>query len=222
MIWRLSENPNIFPDPHYGEPDGLIAIGGDLSPERLLTAYCNGIFPWYGFKEEDEIMWWCPLKRFVIFPKEIHISHSMRQLMNKGTHTVTVDQAFDDVIMNCSKAGQRNEMSGAWLGDDMIKAYKKLHELGFAVSIEVWEKTDCNEGRKLVGGLYGINIGPNFFGESMFSLAPSASKLALIHLAKLLECSGGIIDCQFETPHLKTMGGRYVSYEEYMSYLNQQ
>lgn len=215
MVWQLTENPTLFPDPHYGEKDGLIAVGGDLSVERLVFAYSNGIFPWYGFRENDEILWWCPLDRFVIFPSEIHISHSLRQLMNKDTYHLTVNQAFDQVIRNCSKADGRDRLMGAWLGNDMIEAYRKLHQLSLAASVEVWDK----EGN-LVGGLYGVNIGNNFFGESMFSLAPSASKLALIHLARILESTGGIIDCQFETAHLKSMGGRHISYEEYMTYLD--
>ena len=215
MLFRLlDDKPNIFPDPHFGEEDGLIAIGGDLSPERLITAYNNGIFPWYGYKENEDIMWWCPLDRFVIFPKEIHISHSMRQLIKKGTYETTINQAFDKVIENCSKTDKRNEQVGAWLGNDMINAYKKMYELGLAASIEVWDK-DGN----LVGGLYGININNNFFGESMFSLVPNASKLALIYLAEQLKPFGGIIDCQFETAHLLSMGGRHISYDEYMKYL---
>lgn len=215
MLFRLLyDKPNIFPDPHFGEEDGLIAIGGDLSPERLITAYNNGIFPWYGYKENEDIMWWCPLDRFVIFPEEIHISHSMRQLIKKGTYETTINQAFDKVIENCSKTDKRNEQVGAWLGNDMINAYKKMYELGLAASIEVWDK----EGN-LVGGLYGININNNFFGESMFSLVPNASKLALIYLAEQLKPFGGIIDCQFETAHLLSMGGRHITYDEYMKYL---
>lgn len=215
MLFRLlDDKPNIFPDPHFGEEDGLIAIGGDLSPERLITAYNNGIFPWYGYKENEDIMWWCPLDRFVIFPEEIHISHSMRQLIKKDTYETTINQAFEKVIENCSKADKRNEQVGAWLGDDMINAYKKMYELGLAASLEVWDK-DGN----LVGGLYGININNNFFGESMFSLVPNASKLALIYLAEQLKPFGGIIDCQFETAHLLSMGGRHITYDEYMKYL---
>lgn len=215
MLFRLlDDKPNIFPDPHFGEEDGLIAIGGDLSPERLITAYNNGIFPWYGYKENEDIMWWCPLDRFVIFPEEIHISHSMRQLIKKCTYETTINQAFEKVIENCSKTDKRNEQVGAWLGDDMINAYKKMYELGLAASIEVWDKDD-----NLVGGLYGININNNFFGESMFSLVPNASKLALIYLAEQLKPFGGIIDCQFETAHLLSMGGRHITYDEYMKYL---
>lgn len=217
MVWRLTEDPTLFPDPRQGDPDGLIAVGGDLSPERLANAYSNGIFPWYGFKEREEIMWWCPLDRFVIFPKDIHVSHSMRQLINKGTYKVTVNEAFERVIESCSKIDGRDSLCGAWLGGDMIDAYKEMHRLGLAASVEVW-----NQAHELVGGLYGINIGDNFFGESMFSLAPNASKLALIALAQMLEPYEGLIDCQFETEHLKSMGGVHITYDEYMAYLNRQ
>lgn len=205
-----------FPDPHYGEPDGLIAVGGDLSIDRLLLAYSYGIFPWYGFKERREIMWYCPMDRFVIFPAKIHVSHSMRTLINHKTYTVSFNRCFDDVIENCSRADGRYEQQGAWLGDDMIAAYKRLHEQGFAASVEVWN------GRELAGGLYGVAIGSAFFGESMFSLQPSASKLALIALARLLQLRGGkLIDCQFETPHLKKMGGEYIPYDEYMKIIRE-
>ena len=221
MIFQLPDNPYIFPDPHYGEADGLLAVGGDLSPERLVTAYSLGIFPWYGFKEREEILWWCPMDRFVIFPNEIHISHTMRQLMRREMYHVTVNNAFDDVIEACSTTDHRDHMEGAWLGRDMIEAYRQLFALGVATSVEVWDNDDM-----LVGGLYGVNIGKNFFGESMFSKVPNASKLALIHLALLLtdiahdtNTSPGIIDCQFETAHLKSMGGRHITYDEYMKHL---
>lgn len=211
MIWQLTDDPTLFPDPRYGEEDGLIAVGGDLSIERLAMAYSHGIFPWYGFKEEKEILWWCPMDRFVIFPDEIHISHSMRQLLHKGTYTTTINQAFEQVISHCSTNNGRHTQRGAWLGSDMIKAYTEMHRLGLAASVEVWDQQ-----HQLVGGLYGVNIGYSFFGESMFSKAPSASKVALIALAKHLQPFGGLIDCQFETPHLKSMGGRHIPYEEYM------
>ena len=221
MVFQLPDDPYVFPDPHYGDDDGLIAVGGDLSPERLATAYANGIFPWYGFKENEEILWWCPLDRFVIFPNEIHISHTMRQLIKRGTYHATVNHAFNDVIKACSTIAHRDEQRGAWLGNEMIEAYEKMHNLGLASSVEVWDSENV-----LVGGLYGINIGNNFFGESMFSKAPNASKFALIHLAHLLTDIAveqgeepGLIDCQFETAHLKTMGGRHISYDEYMSYI---
>lgn len=214
MVWQLTDDPRLFPDPHQGEPDGLLAVGGDLSVERLLVAYSNGIFPWYGFRESPEILWWCPMKRFVIFPSEIHVSHSMRQLIRSRRYTVSVNSDFKGVIEQCSLVNRRNEQPGAWLGDEMKEAYMRLHDLGYATSIEVRDADSY-----LVGGLYGVIIGRNFIGESMFSLVPSASKLALISLARALEPHGGIIDCQFETAHLKSMGGRHIPYDEYMEYL---
>lgn len=157
-------------------------------------------------------MWFCPLQRFVIFPNEIHISHSMQQLLNKHVLVPTINKDFDGVIRGCATAQNRNKEEGAWLGPAIIEAYTELHRQGFAVSVEVWQDN------KLVGGLYGVNLGRSFFGESMFSLVPNASKVALIHLAHMLEILGGVlIDCQFETPHLRTMGGRYISYEEYIT-----
>lgn len=211
MIFRI-DNHLAFPDPHLGEPDGLLCVGGDLSVDRLLLAYSNGIFPWYAFRWYKEIHWYCPMDRFVIFPKEIHVSHSMRTLMNKGELEVTLCRDFHGVITQCSRL--RYKERGAWLGRDMIAAYERLYEQGFAASVEVWREGS------LVGGLYGVAIGSCFFGESMFSLAPSASKLALIHLARLMQQRGGrLIDCQFETPHLKSMGGRHIDYDEYMAIL---
>jgi len=206
------DNDLWFPDPHQGEDDGLIAVGGDLSIDRLLLAYSNGFFPWFSFQHQKEPLWYCPLQRFVIFPNEIHVSHSMKQLINKHQYEITINKDFEGVIRGCATAQNRNEEEGAWLGPDIIKAYTDLHRQGFAVSVEVWD------GERLVGGLYGVNIGSSYFGESMFSLVPNASKLALIHLARTLERLGGrLIDCQFETPHLLSMGGRYIPYEEYIS-----
>lgn len=214
-----------FPNPKYGEPDGLFAVGGDLSVNRLLLAYSHGIFPWYAYQLYDEPHWYCPMDRFVIFPKEIHISHSMKQLMRQGKYHITMNQDFKGVINACSKADSRNTDMGAWLGPQMINAYTQLHKMGIAHSVEVWEtkETENNTSipHRLVGGLYGIGLNGAFFGESMFSLVPSASKLALIHLAQHLEKKGySFIDCQFETPHLLSMGGRHITYEEYMSILN--
>ena len=206
------DNDLWFPDPHQGEEDGLIAVGGDLSIDRLLLAYSNGFFPWFSFQHQKEPLWYCPLQRFVIFPNEIHVSHSMKQLINKHQYEITINKDFEGVIRGCATAQNRNEEEGAWLGPDIIKAYTDLHRQGFAVSVEVWD------GERLVGGLYGVNIGSSYFGESMFSLVPNASKLALIHLARTLGRLGGrLIDCQFETPHLLSMGGRYIPYEEYVS-----
>ena len=199
-----------FPPPAGAEEDGLLAVGGDLSAQRLLLAYSNGIFPW--FNEDTEILWWCPKKRFVIFPKEIQISRSMKKFMKKTNLTVTMNRDFDGVIESCRKLREENE--GTWITDGMEHAYKALHELGYAASVEVYD------GEHLVGGLYGVVIGRCFFGESMFSLVPNASKLALICLAKRLQELGFyFIDCQFHTEHLERMGGRYISYEEYMQYM---
>ena len=214
MVFQLDEEIT-FPDPHMGEPDGLLAVGGDLSVDRLLLAYSYGIFPWYSFRDAREIWWYCPMRRFVIFPSEIHVSHSMRTLMNGNKYQCFINKDFHGVITNCSQL--RIEENGAWLGDDMIRAYERMHWNGFAASVEVWE------GDRLVGGLYGVTIGRCFFGESMFSLVPSASKLALIYLADFLNDNGGVlIDCQFETPHLKSMGGRYIPYDEYIKIIQKE
>jgi len=224
MVYLLDSTIG-FPDPRQGEPDGLFAVGGDLSTERLLLAYSWGIFPWYAFRTEDNcealidpetnkpyIQWWCPMKRFVIFPDEIHISHSMRQEVNKvrkGSLRITFNAAFEQVIDKCGKL--REDGPGAWLGSDMKEAYIRLHKEGFATSVEVWKNNE------LVGGLYGVSVGSGFFGESMFSLIPNASKVALIMLARVMQQHGGtLIDCQFETPHLKSMGGRFIDYEDYL------
>ena len=212
MIYQLDDDL-WFPDPRLADEDGCLAVGGDLSIDRLLLAYQHGIFPWFSFRDNEEPVWYCPHERFVIFPDEIHISHSMRTLLNKKKYTFSLNEDFEGVIHNCSKL--RYEEEGAWLGEDIIKAYTELHRQGFAASVEVWEE------ERLVGGLYGVNIGSAFFGESMFSLVPSGSKLALIHLAKTMqELNGSIIDCQLKTAHLESMGGRDISYDEYMKLIS--
>ena len=217
MVFQLSEE-NVFPDPRLGEEDGLLAVGGDLSEDRLLLAYSYGIFPWFSFRDWPEPAWYCPMQRFVIFPDEIHISHSMRTLMNKKEYTVTFNRDFDSVIKGCSEVGGRYYQNGAWLGEDIIRAYTHMHQLGYATSVEVW-----NGNNELMGGLYGMAMGKCFIGESMFSREPNTSKLALIHLARFMQRHGGkLIDCQLETPHLRSMGGRFITYEEYMDVLNPQ
>jgi len=237
MIIKLDEEL-WFPDPKLAEPEeGLIAIGGDLSIERLILAYSNGFFPWYAFRPEDNmflpdewfddngdplIRWYCPQKRFVIFPSEIHISHSMKQILKKDDYEVTMGDAWDEVLKGCSEP--RINECGAWLGERIIKAYTHLYENRLATCFAVWRRITKEDGtveKKLIGGLYGVILGKNFFGESMFSVEPSASKIALIYLAKCLPQDGtSLIDCQFHTPHLESMGGRYISYEEYMRILN--
>ncbi|MBR4829983.1 MAG: leucyl/phenylalanyl-tRNA--protein transferase [Muribaculaceae bacterium] len=215
MVFELTDDI-VFPDPRLGDDDGLLAVGGDLSEERLLLAYSYGIFPWFSFRDWPYPAWYCPMRRFVIFPGEVHISHSMRSLMNKDEYKVTFNQDFEGVIKGCSTAGGRFYANGAWLGDDMIKAYSRMNALGYAKSVDVW-----NSKGELVGGLYGMVMGDCFIGESMFSLVPNASKLALIYLAKLMERVGGrMIDCQLETAHLRSMGGRFISYDEYLEILH--
>lgn len=215
MIYELSDDI-VFPDPRLGEEDGLLAIGGDLSEERLLLAYSYGIFPWFSFRDWPCPAWYCPMQRFVIFPDEIHISHSMRTLMNKKTYHVTFNEYFEGVINGCSEVNGRYGQQGAWLGEDMIKAYTHMHQRGFAKSVEVWD-----DNAELVGGLYGMAMDKCFIGESMFSREPNTSKLALIYLAQFMKRIGAkLIDCQLETSHLKSMGGRFIPYEQYLEILN--
>ena len=195
MIYRIGKEL-IFPQPVDVEPDGLLCIGGDLSVDRLLLAYSHGIFPWFSFRDYDEPLWYCPQQRFVIFPEEIHVSHSMRTLINKGKYEVSIGDDFDGVIRGCQKADGRYDSEGAWLSEDIINAYTELHRQNLAQSVEVWE------GDRLVGGLYGVTLGR--------------------FLAEFMQENGGLmIDCQIETPHLKSMGGRIIPYTEYMKILQQ-
>lgn len=207
MIFRLDERL-LFPEPSLAEEDGLLALGGDLSVDRLLLAYQNGIFPWYN--DDTPILWYSPHERFVLFPDELKISKSMKQVLRSGRFTVTIDQCFDKVIEACSIA-KREGQEGTWITDDMKKAYIDLHWQGYAHSVEVWEKD------QLVGGLYGVAVGSVFCGESMFSSVSNASKTALINL-----CHSGkykLIDCQVHTEHLESMGARLISRKEYMNIL---
>lgn len=211
MYWLTEEIT--FPHPKYASPEGLLAIGGDLSPQRILFAYEHGIFPWYN--DGEPILWWTPDPRFVLLPSEIKISKSMRQVLKKGTFRLTFDHAFEEVIHQCSiipRAGQQ----GTWLTQEMKGAYHLLHEMGFAHSIETWYQDE------LVGGLYGLSLGKCFYGESMFAKKSNASKTALIHLAqKMDELGMNMIDCQAKTKHLKTMGAKFIAREKFMAYLEQ-
>lgn len=210
MIFDLSRTTE-FPDPRFGHPSGLYAVGGDLSPERLIKAYPRGIFPWYAFRD-DQIQWWAPHRRFVIFAEEIHISHSMRNLMNKKTLTCSINEDFEGVINGCGMVDGRMMEENAWLGPELTETWIELNRRGYAKSVEVWDEDEY-----LVGGLYGFVSGGCFIGDSMFSLVPSASKLALIHLARHMKAQGGIfIDCQLRTEHLESMGARYIPYDEYL------
>ena len=205
-VYLLDEKEISFPDPRYARSDGLLAVGGDLSVERLLLAYTHGIFPWYN--PGDEIMWWCPRERFVIFPKEIHISRSMKKHINKHEIQITFNRNFADTMHRCRIKREFNE--GTWISDEMEAAYYDLYEAGFAISVEVTQDGE------LAGGFYGVSIGKCFFGESMFSEKENGSKTALIAFARILEQKGFLfIDCQFHTEHLESMGGRYISWEKY-------
>ena len=205
-VYRLSEEEVYFPNPTLAREDGLLAVGGDLCVERLLLAYSHGIFPWYN--PGDEILWWCPHERFVIFPKEIHISRSMKKYMKKHELLIKLNRDFADTMHRCRTKREFDE--GTWISDEMEEAYGALHQAGYAMSVEIFEDGI------LAGGLYGVVIGRCFFGESMFSEKENGSKIALIAFAKILaENAFVLIDCQFHTEHLESMGGRYISWEEY-------
>jgi leucyl/phenylalanyl-tRNA--protein transferase len=209
-VYKLDDKEIFFPSPYLAEDDGLLAIGGDLSVDRLILAYSNGIFPWYN--EGDPIMWWCPKERFIIRPGEIHISHSMKKFIRKHEITVLYNRHFSETIHRCRIKREFEE--GTWITDDMEKAYKRLFDAGFALSAEAFFDG------KLAGGLYGVSLGKCFFGESMFSDMENGSKAALISLAQLLEENGYLmIDCQFHTDHLESMGGVRIGYDEYMRLL---
>jgi leucyl/phenylalanyl-tRNA--protein transferase len=207
MIFRLDERM-LFPNPTLAEDDGLLAVGGDLSMPRLLLAYQNGIFPWYS--DDEPILWFSPHERFVLYPEELQVSKSMQRILNSEKFRVTVNTCFEDVISACSKA-PRPGQDGTWITADMQAAYISLNKNGHAHSVEVWEHD------ALVGGLYGVQVGSVFCGESMFSKVSNASKVALINL-----CSSGafdLIDCQVYTLHLESMGARMISREEYLEAL---
>lgn len=208
MLFRLSEKIVAFPDPALSEEDGLLAIGGDLSEERLLLAYRNGIFPW--FSEDDPICWYAPKERCVIFPEKIKVSKSMKQVLRKAHFEITMDRAFESVIGHCAGISRKGQ-DGTWIIPAMQQAYCALHKSGHAHSVEVWR-----DGR-LAGGLYGIQVGSVFCGESMFSLEPNASKAALIGLCR----QGGysLIDCQLPNDHLLGLGAEMISMSHYLGLL---
>ena len=203
----------VFPDVASAGPDGILAIGGDLQPERLILAYRSGIFPWYN--QGEPIIWYSPNERMVLFPEDLKISKTMRQLMRKNEFELTWNTAFEQVIKACQKS-PRKDQDGTWITTDMMKAYIKLHELGYAKSIEVWKD------KELVGGLYGIDLGHVFCGESMFSKTSNTSKLAFIHLVQsLAKKNYKLIDCQVYNPHLESLGAKEISRQEFMGYLSE-
>jgi leucyl/phenylalanyl-tRNA--protein transferase len=209
-VFQLSDRL-IFPPVELAEPSGLLAIGGDLSPDRLLLAYRSGIFPWYS--EGDPILWWCPSPRMIIFPTEFRIPKRLARLVRRKTYSITMDKTFSRVIKGCAVTDRRHE-EGTWITEDMIQAYCRLHELGYAHSVECWL------GDTLVGGLYGISLGGIFFGESMFSREPNSSKVALVHLVnKLLQWNFDLIDCQMKTRHLMQFGAREIPGSDFQDIL---
>lgn len=208
MIFQLDPHTTHFPDPTLAEPDGLLAIGGDLHPERLMLAYHQGIFPWYD--DDMPILWYSPHERFVLRPESLKISKSMRQVLRSGRFDVTHDYAFPDVIAACATQSRPGQ-DGTWITGDMQQAYRELHTLGHAHSVEVWSTG------KLVGGLYGVAVGAVFCGESMFSKEANASKVALASLCQSGKYS--LIDCQVYTDHLASQGATMISRQEYMEQL---
>lgn len=198
-----------FPDIKEATSEGLIAVGGDLSTDRLLLAYKRGIFPW--FEDDNSILWWSPDPRFVLYPEELRISKSMRQVLRNCNFTVTINQAFTEVIKACAEI-KRNGQTGTWITNNMTEAYIELHKMGFAKSVEVWEND------KLVGGFYGLDIGNDVFcGESMFSKVSNASKAAFITFVQ--NTNYKVIDCQIHTYHLESLGGRAIPRDIYLQYL---
>jgi leucyl/phenylalanyl-tRNA--protein transferase len=209
MFYQLSDTEIWFPKPELAEEDGLLAIGGDLSPQRLMLAYHHGIFPWYS--DESPILWYSPHERFVLFPEKVKVSSSMRKIIRSGQFKITFDVAFENVIEACASISRQGE-KGTWITQEMKTAYIALHQLGKAHSVEVWEND------VLAGGLYGIVVNNVFCGESMFSKVSNASKAALIWLCRDKDFL--MIDCQVPTKHLESLGAELISRSEYLTFLN--
>lgn len=212
-VYLLPENEILFPPPHLARRDGLLALGGDLTPQRLLAAYRLGIFPWY--LEGEPILWWSPDPRMVLYPEQLHVARRLRRLIRQGGFEVTLDRDFPAVIRGCADTRFRRE-KGTWIVSDMVQAYIRLHRLGYAHSVEVWH------GGELAGGLYGVSLGRAFFGESMFAQKTDASKAGLVRLVEALSGSGfSLVDCQVVTAHLMQFGARKVSRRRFLSDLEQ-
>lgn len=210
MVFRLPDDEIVFPNPELADEDGLLAVGGDLSAERLILAYQNGIFPW--FSDDDPICWYSPHERCVIYPDRLKISKSTKQVLKNGGFKVTANQVFAEVIAHCAKT-PRKDQPGTWITKEMQEAYINLHQLGWADSVEVWQNDT------LVGGLYGIAINKVFCGESMFSLVSNASKVAMIFLCQQSDFE--LIDCQLPNDHLLSLGAEMIERETYMELLEQ-
>lgn len=211
MVFQLPKE-HIFPDPSYADESGLIAVGGDLDPQRIYKAYQIGIFPWYS--DGEPILWWTPNPRFVLYPTELKIAKSMRPMLNKKAYRLSLDEDFEQVIANC-KTINRPGQDGTWISNEMKTAYIALHKNNIAHSVEVWD------GEDLVGGLYGLVIGNTFSGESMFAKVSNASKYAFIRFVQFLKkLNLNLIDCQIETEYLQSFGARLINREDYIAALH--
>jgi len=209
-VFYLTDD-HIFPPPNLAEKEGLLAVGGDLSEERLLLAYSMGIFPWYS--QEEPILWWSPEPRLVLYPGEIRISKTLKKVIRKGVFDITMDQAFEQVINACARIREENN-EGTWIVKDMISAYCKLYESGYAHSVEAWFEGE------LAGGLYGVSLGKSFFGESMFTRKSNASSVALVKLVYYLKSlSFDMIDCQVTTDHMIRFGAREIPRDSFLQQL---
>ncbi len=211
-VFWLNENELSFPHPALAEPGGLLAVGGDLDADRLLLAYRNGIFPW--FEEEGQFYWYSPEPRWVLFPAELRVHKSMRSIFNGNKFRYTLDTDFEGVMRACAETQRGPEHEGSWITPAFVAAYSQLHRQGVAHSVEVWQ------GDRLVGGLYGIALGKVFYGESMFTRVPNASKAGFITLVRALEKAGfRLVDCQQQTAHLESLGARGINRELFLEYL---
>ncbi|MBD8083025.1 leucyl/phenylalanyl-tRNA--protein transferase [Chryseobacterium caseinilyticum] len=208
---KLDPKEITFPDPEfYDGHEGIIAYGGDLSADRVWFAYQNGIFPW--FNPDEEILWWCPDPRFVLFPEEVKISKSMKKILDRNIFTFTENQCFEEVIRNCQQTA-RKDQDGTWLSEELIQVFLQFHRYGLAKSIEVWQNDE------LVGGFYGLKIGNVFCGESMFSKVSNASKAGFITFVEKNKDSLTLIDCQSHTPHLESLGARMIAKKDFLHIL---
>jgi leucyl/phenylalanyl-tRNA--protein transferase len=202
----------VFPPVHLATPEGLLAVGGDLSPRRLLLAYQCGIFPWYS--DDDPILWWSPDPRLVLYLSELKVSHSLKRTIRKARYKITMDTHFQQVIESCAQTRSKSRQ-GTWITTEMVHAYTRLHKMGIAHSVETWHQDE------IVGGLYGVSLGRCFFGESMFSTMTDASKVALVYLRDYLQDRKfDIVDCQLPTDHLIRMGARKITRSAFISQLN--
>ena len=212
---RLSANSGDlhFPSVDSASPEGLLAVGGDLRPERLLEAYRHGIFPWYS--DDQPILWWSPDPRTILFPDKLHISRSLKRSLRPGLFSITLDRCFRDVMQHCAGPRPQYPDGGTWITSEMLKAYTRLHELGYAHSVETWQEGE------LVGGLYGVALDGAFFAESMFTLVPDASKVALVSLVRQLQAwEFSIIDCQQASPHVMRFGAEEIPRREFLDHLS--